>query len=187
MRDPIIDKYRCMTLANLLTYRFHLQCIHLNILLADVCMLTQRRETREAARRYLMLFAVCSYSNLAMFSHPFTFSLHPWSCILRQTSPPKALRRHALPRRTRKYWRLASGAKRERKKEKQCCAGEILLYGNLEKYITKMYKYEHRKTDSNDNIAIRGVAHQHQNCMKISTIFAKLSIVQHNDVYRLQN
>lgn len=50
----------------------------------------------------------------------------------------------------------------------------------------KMYKYEHRKTDGGDNIATRGVAHQYQNCMKISTIFAKLSIERHN-VYGLQN
>lgn len=98
----MIDKYQCTTLASLPAYGFHSRCISL----ADMYIPAEskeRREEGEATRRYLMVFAVCSYSNLAMCFPTLSRSRCTLGLAFSDQLPSPmtgALRRHALPRRT---------------------------------------------------------------------------------------
>lgn len=157
MRDPIIDKYWCTTLANLPTYRFH----------------SRRKERNKGGYALLPDGIWCLQLLKPRYAFP---PLHVLAAPSVLHSPTNFLSRSVASSCVAStYPELLEIGEREKEREKEGgnVAREILLYGNLEKYITmKMYKYEHRKTDGGDNIATRGVAHQYQNCMKISTIFA---------------
>lgn len=90
------------------------------------------------------------------------------------------------------YWRWPEVDRRERERKSQCRAKKILFYGNLEEYnhenIQIVRTPQNRRRRWYREHGERRCPSQQQNCMKISTIFAKLSIGRAaNGIHGLQN